>query len=106
MERLNLQRFGEEVESVQSEDGDATGGGAAETPENGRTDFRQLIAGEYRQDYEKAVGQRIQAAIQQRFKNQQDYRKQLDAVQPILQTLGGRYGLNAEDIAGISTCAM
>ena len=102
MERLNLQRFGEEVESVQSEAGDATGGGAAETPENGRTDFRQLIAGEYRQDYEKAVGQRIQAAIQQRFKNQQDYKKQLDAVQPILQTLGGRYGLNAEDVAGIA----
>ena len=102
MERLNLQRFGEEAESVQSEAGDVTGGGAAETPENGRTDFRQLIAGEYRQDYEKAVGQRIQAAIQQRFKNQQDYKKQLDAVQPILQALGGRYGLNAEDAAGIA----
>ena len=102
MERLNLQRFGEETETVETSVGDVTSGETMGTSENGRTDFRQLIAGEYRQDYEKAVGQRIQAAIQQRFKNQQDYKKQLDAVQPILQTLGGRYGLNAEDVAGIA----
>ncbi len=104
MERLNLQRFGEdaEAEPMDAANGEAAGSEPAQTPDSGRTAFRQLIAGEYRQDYEKAVGQRIQAAIQQRFKNQQDYRKQLDAVQPILQTLGGRYGLNAEDIAGIS----
>ena len=102
MERLNLQRFGEETETMETSVGDVTSGETMGTSENGRTDFRQLIAGEYRQDYEKAVGQRIQAAIQQRFKNQQDYKKQLDAVQPILQTLGGRYGLNAEDVAGIA----
>ena len=102
MVRLNLQRFGEETEPMDSPAGDVTGGEATGTTEHGRTDFRQLIAGEYRKDYEKAVGQRIQAAIQQRFKNQQDYKKQLDAVQPILQTLGGRYGLNAEDVAGIA----
>ncbi len=102
MVRLNLQRFGEDAETMDSPAGDVTGGEPTGTPEHGRADFRQLIAGEYRQDYEKAVGQRIQAAIQQRFKNQQDYKKQLDAVQPILQTLGGRYGLNAEDVAGIA----
>ena len=104
MEQLNLQRFGEgaEAEPMDTANGDASGSEPMDTPDSGRTAFRQLIAGQYRQDYEKAVGQRIQAAIQQRFKNQQDYRKQLDAVQPILQTLGGRYGLHAEDIAGIS----
>ena len=102
MERLNLQRFGEDTEAMDGTAGDVTGGEATGTTENGRTDFRQLIAGEYRQDYEKAVGQRIQAAIQQRFKNQQDYKKQLDAVQPILQALGGRFGLDAGDVEGIS----
>lgn len=104
MEKLNLQRFGEETEAepMDSANGDVTGGESMETPEGGRASFRQLIAGTYRQDYEKAVGQRIQAAIQQRFKNQQDYKKQLDAVQPILQALGGKYGLEAADVAGIS----
>ena len=104
MERLNLQRFGEEAETASTEDAgrDVTGNEILETPEKGRASFRQLIAGEYRQDYEKAVGQRIQAAIQQRFRNQQDYKQQLDAVQPILQTLGGKYGLKAEDVAGIA----
>lgn len=104
MERLNLQRFGEgaEAETMGSANGDVAGGESMEASGGDRPTFRELISEEYRQDYEKAVGQRIQTAIQQRFKNQQDYRKQLDAVQPILQTLGGRYGLKAEDVAGIS----
>lgn len=104
MERLDLQRFGENPEAapVETAGREVTDEGSAEPSGGGRASFRQLIAGEYRQDYEQAVGQRIQAAIQQRFKNQQDYKKQMDAMQPILQTLGGRYGLNAEDIAGIS----
>ncbi|MBR5111551.1 MAG: hypothetical protein IK099_15340 [Clostridia bacterium] len=106
MEELHEQRFDEESIASASPQGERNDGNAAaesaEAPGGGQRDFRQLIAGEYRQDYEKAVGQRIQAAIQNRFKNQQDYKKQLDAVQPILQTLGGRYGLNAEDVEGIS----
>lgn len=101
MEQSNLQRVDEEMETQDSVN-DAGAGETTEAPGSGRTAFRQLIAGEYRQDYEKAVGQRIQAAIQQRFKNQQDYKKQLDAVQPILQALGGRFGLDAGDVKGIS----
>ena len=94
----------EELNTPSTVDGTATEpavGESAEAGQEARTPFQNLIAGEYRQDYEKAVGQRIQAAIQSRFKNQQDYKKQLDAVQPILQTLGGRFGLNAEDVPGI-----
>ena len=101
MEQSNLQRVDEEMETQDSVN-DAAAGETTEAPGSGRTAFRQLIAGEYRQDYEKAVGQRMQAAIQQRFKNQQDYKKQLDAVQPILQSLGGRFGLDAGDVEGIS----
>ncbi|MBR3019840.1 MAG: hypothetical protein IKH57_22665 [Clostridia bacterium] len=95
----------EELNTLHAVDGTETEPAAGESPEASqetKTPFQNLIAGEYRQDYEKAVGQRIRAAIQNRFKNQPDYKKQLDDVQPILQTLGGRYGLNAEDVQGIA----
>ncbi len=96
MDELDTQQFGEEPQ--QSGAAEAGGSDSTARPD----DFRTLIAGAYRQDYEKAVGQRIQSAIRQRFKNQQDYKKQLDAVQPILQTLSGRYGLAPDDAAGIA----
>ena len=112
MEQMNEQRFdgystssganAPQLSPSEGGTGDVSGGEPAEAPQGTRTPFQDLIAGEYRQDYEKAVGQRIQAAIQNRFKNQQDYKKQLDAVRPILQTLGSRYGLNAEDAQGIT----
>ena len=102
MEKDNSQQFSEGAETQPIESADTAAGETTADAHEARQSFQTLISGAYRSDYEKAVGQRIQAAIQQRFKNQQDYKKQLDAVQPILQTLGGRYGLNAEDVTGIS----
>lgn len=105
MERLELQRFAEEEQTPPGASEPSAAlpepGDAPEEPQ-AAGEFRQLITGKYRQDYERAVGRRIQAAIQQRFKNQQDYQKQLSQVQPILQALGGKYGLAPDDTAGIA----
>lgn len=68
----------------------------------GRVPFKQLIQGEYRQDYEQAVGQRIQGAIAQRFRNQQDWQGQVKSYAPIMQALSHKYGLDAADVNGIS----
>ena len=98
MEKLNLQRFGEEPEAAEN----AQTEGAGEKARESGPSFQELIGGAYRQDYERAVGQRIQAAIQQRFKNQKDYQKQAQAAQPIVEALSARYGIPADDWAGVA----
>ncbi len=64
--------------------------------------FQELVQGQYRSEYEQAVGQRIQSAIQDRFKNQQNYRQQAEAARPIMAALGQKFGLNPDDVAGIT----
>lgn len=104
---LDLQMF--------SEDAGAAGmGGAADTGMEGSGDagletqdtqggsaddreFEQLINGRFKQQY----GQRVQRAINQRFRNQQDLRKQLDGYTPIMQALGAKYGRDPSDVEGI-----
>ena len=97
MEKMNLQRFAEgndaalEASSAEKdreeERGNDTGTAGEKVP------FRRLIEGEYKQEYEDAVSQRIQAAIQQRFRNQQDAKAQLEAYQPMLDAMKARYDL-------------
>lgn len=60
--------------------------------------FEQLIKGRYKADYD----QRVQQAIQQRFKNVDADRKRMDAMQPIMQAMAVKYGLQADDIDGIA----
>ena len=105
MEALNTQRLSEEnalaPEGAPEEDTE-TGEGtdeerSRESAEREQASFQELIEGRYRQAYEQAVSQRIQAAIQQRFRNQQDYKAKLDAYQPILDALKERYGRGQEE---------
>ena len=121
---LDLQRFAEEVTSSgagaspspQGEgfSGDVTGGigtsphpSASPTPSpqkegSQQPTFDELIQGQYRQEYEQSVGRRIQSAIQDRFKNQQNYRQAAEAAQPIMAALGHKFGLSPTDVAGIT----
>lgn len=120
MEKLDLQRFAEGMETAGAaggmDAGAATAGSAENQPiqagmtaqpaENANTQaqpsFQDMIQGKYRQEYEQAVGQRIQTAIQDRFKNQANYRAQLEATQPIMAALGQKFGLNPGDVQGIA----
>lgn len=59
-----------------------------DTPEpNPEPTFDELIRGKYKQEYQ----QRTQQLIDTRFKS---HRQQMEALQPILTTLGTRYGLD------------
>ena len=103
MVKLNLQLFAEGEGTAEATGGDVTGGQAGGQEAQGQqlTPFQQMIQGEGKAEFEHAVGQRVQAAIQQRFKNTTDYKKQLNSMAPIMQELGKRYGVDAGDAQGI-----
>jgi len=50
-----------------------------------------LIKGKYKKDYDKAV----KAAVNKRFKNQQDLQRQIDSIDPIVRAMAERYGVLA-----------
>ncbi len=116
MVKLDLQRFAEGVDAgAGAQSGGVDTGAAAngqtaapeaatQQQEQGQQQptFQELVQGQYRNEYEQAVGQRIQSAIQDRFKNQQNYRQQLEATQPIMAALGHKFGLDPTDMAGIT----
>lgn len=76
----NLQRFAQAPASPPEEKGAARAEGANRAQDRQRR-FQALIQGEYKQEFEAAVGQRIRAAIQQRFRNRQEAARQPEAVQ-------------------------
>lgn len=112
MVTLDLQRFAEGMDAGAGEQSGGVDTGAAAngqaaapeaaTPQQQVPSFDDLIQGQYRQQYEQAVGRRIQSAIQDRFRNQQNYRQQVEAAQPIMAALGHRYGLDPTDMTGIA----
>ena len=104
MEKLDLQRFAQEEENaveeaLRQEDMEDE---SQETGEAEKPTFRQMIEGPWRKEYEDAVGQRVQAAIQQRFRNQADWRKQAEELLPLAKALGEKYGLEATDVGAIT----
>ena len=101
---LNLQFFAEEGGDSQlatDTGAEVTDAGAAEvteqaTPESveeTKPTFDDLIKGDYKKDYDKAV----KSAINKRFRNQANLQKQLDAQAPILEMLSNKYGVAETD---------
>lgn len=104
MEKLDLQRFANEEQNAAEETEQENGQNqeSAEPEETNETAFRRLIEGEWREEYEHAVGQRIQAAIQQRFRNQADWKKRAEELAPLAEALGKRYDLAPTDIKAMT----
>lgn len=63
-----------------------------------KTPFSELIKGEYKEEYTKAT----QQMIDKRFKETKNLEAKLGSVQPLIDTLALKYGLQADDIEGIS----
>ena len=108
---LDLQRFAEDGAEPAAESAPAaaeaqTDSGAAANPEAGseqaRPAFADLIAGEYRQDYEAAVSQRGRQALDRRFREKQAEREQLAKYQDVMRILGQKYKMDAADVDGIT----
>lgn len=103
---LRLQRFAEgggdgAASGVTSQDaagstGEGTSQDAAAVQET-RASFDDLIKGEYKEDYDKAV----QKIVRQRFAKAKATEEQLNKVTPILQALASKYGCEATDIDSI-----
>lgn len=105
MEKMNLQLFADE-QGTQASGGDVTGGmqaGQAAEQTQQLTPFQQMIQGEGKAEYEQAVGQRVQQAIAQRFKNQKDMQEELNQSRAIMAELGKKYQLDPKDVKGIYT---
>lgn len=106
MEKLNLQLFADEQGAAASAGVDTSGqaaGQAAEQTQQQLTPFQQMIQGEGKAEYEQAVGQRVQQAIAQRFKNQKDMQAELNQSRAIMAELGKKYQMDPRDVKGIYT---
>lgn len=60
--------------------------------------FDDLIKGKYKADYDA----RIQATIKDRFKQNAEDRAKLESMQPMLDALGKKYGLDPSDLEGLT----
>ena len=98
---LYLQRF---ADSGSEGAGDSTqaAAGTGETEQAAaaetKASFEDLIKGEYKEDYDKAV----QKIVRQRFSKAKANEEKLGKMTPIMQALASKYGVDAEDIDSIA----
>lgn len=105
---LRLQKFaeggsegadsGETSQDAAGSAGEATSQDAAAGAQETRVSFDELIKGEYKEDYDKAV----QKIVRQRFAKAKANEEQLSKVTPILQALASKYGCDAADVDAIA----
>lgn len=92
-------KYGIQPETAPSQD--ATGmEQAANTREEGQTrrSFKELIEGEYKDEY----GEHVQNVIRQRFKTNAENEEKLAKMAPIMEMLGKKHGIDPSDIDGIA----
>lgn len=68
------------------------------TPEERKAEFERLISGEYKDLYTE----RMNSALSRRFKASNTANEQITAMQPIIQMVAERYGVDAKDLAAVS----
>ena len=110
---LNLQQFAEgaaggtggassgdasQAAAGNTGEGTTTGQDAAAGNQETRPSFEDLIKGDYKDDYNKAV----QKVVRQRFAQAKATEDRLNKVTPILETLASKYGCAADDIESLA----
>ena len=98
---LNLQRFadgsGDASQAAAGESGESTQQAAAANET--RASFEDLIKGDYKEDYDKAV----QKVVRQRLAGAKENEARLAKMGPIMQALASKYGVtDANDIDSIA----
>ena len=79
-----------------------TGGQQASDPQVDRkAAFRDMIKGEYKAEFDEVM----QDNLKRRFKDHDDLKKRVDDTRPLMELLAGKYGVGADDIAGIVKAA-
>ena len=80
-----------------------TNGGqqASDPPVDRKAAFRDMIKGEYKAEFDEVM----QDNLKRRFKDHDDLKKRVDDTRPLMELLAGKYGVGADDIAGIVKAA-
>ena len=108
--KLVLDLFGEGASGGDGAAGGTTGEGAGQAtegqqasdpPADRKTTFRNMIKGEYKAEFDEVM----QDNLKRRFKDHDDLKKRVDDTRPLMELLAGKYGVDAEDIAGIVKAA-
>lgn len=108
--KLVLDLFGEGASGGDGAAGGTTGEGAGQTdggqqasdPQVDRkATFRNMIKGEYKAEFDEVM----QDNLKRRFKDHDDLKKRVDDTRPLMELLAGKYGVSADDIAGIVKAA-
>ena len=108
--KLVLDLFGEGASGGAGAEGGTTGEGAGQTtggqqasdpPVDRKATFRNMIKGEYKAEFDEVM----QDNFKRRFKDHDDLKKRVDDTRPLMELLAGKYGVDAEDIAGIVKAA-
>jgi len=108
--KLVLNLFGEGASGGDGAAGGTTGEGAGQAAEGQQTSdpsvdrkatFRNMIKGEYKAEFDEVM----QDNLKRRFKDHDDLKKRVDDTRPLMELLAGKYGVDAEDIAGIVKAA-
>lgn len=71
----------------------------ASTAEDRKAAFENLINGEYKAEF----GDRVQQLINKRFKESKQQEEKLTALQPVLDALGSKYGVDVSDLDKLKT---
>ena len=108
--KLVLNLFGEGASGGDGAAGGTTGEGAGQATEGQQTSdpsadrkatFRNMIKGEYKAEFDEVM----QDNLKRRFRDHDDLKKRVDDTRPLMELLAGKYGVDAEDIAGIVKAA-
>ena len=108
--KLVLDLFGEGASGGDGAAGGTTGEGAgqptegqqaSDPPVDRKATFRNMIKGEYKAEFDEVM----QDNLKRRFKDHDDLKKRVDDTRPLMELLAGKYGVDAEDIAGIVKAA-
>lgn len=108
--KLVLDLFGDGASGGDGAAGGTTGEGVEQTtggqqasdpPVDRKATFRNMIKGEYKAEFDEAV----QDNLKRRFRDHDDLKKRVDDTRPLMELLAGKYGVSADDIAGIVKAA-
>lgn len=87
-------KYGIQPEDVQTADAQKE----ADRKPDRNAEFEKLIKGDYKDLFDK----RVQDIVQRRLKPTQEVKAKLEAVNPILETLAGKYGVKSDDVAALA----
>lgn len=96
--KLNLHLFDEAGEASAEATTQEAAAPNAENTETGTPSFKDLIKGQYKEDFDKEV----KGILSRRFAKAKQNEDKLTALDPVLRTLSDKYGVGVDDYEGLA----